>query len=336
MVSKNLFTGLTAFSLILAMTTVVFVLINFGNIIHANRNNPAPAVDSACSEEPLNTCKYGLQHTATQGNALVHYCSTEKRRTGEGCTSACFNTSVSGALVCDSNAICVSDTPAKCLGYCDLAVGNPDENGIDYTHPGCADVFTFKPYFYWNSTGSAINYLSWLFYSDSTFECWFDVCVGYATALTFNAGPSPFDYYPKLNNYLSEDPTYFLDMPNTECIKVHTHQADTNFSTHIMRSIFPAFFVDPESPPNVNPIAQATLIQYTYRCAEFNQAYYVDEDYIIAKRSSLPTRPTVDPHEKLLSMMSGANTQTVQKLMQNPRVPHPKIRELMENVVRSR
>jgi hypothetical protein len=324
MALRDAITGLIIATFAVLVGVTVFVCINFGNVLFLV-NHAIPVVDSGCSNEPLNTCKYGLKSAALQGSQLVNHCDTKQRVVGDSCTSACFNTSVDGTLTCDETATCVSDTPAKCLGYCNLTAGSPDTGGAATAHPDCADKITFKPFYYWNSTGSSNNAVYWLAYSDLAADCLFDVCVWYATAITFYLDPSLNDgswtVSDLVSDFANDNPLYFLNVTNPECIHAFVHKVDTNFSTVIARGLNIGI-----ATPG---LAQATLIQYEYKCAHYNEDLMEDPDYTQKRGLSAPA---FDVNEKFASMLSGNNVAAIKKLVDNPRAPHP---GMMKRVMRA-
>ncbi len=313
MVSKDLFTGLTVFSLVLAVTTVLFVLINFGNIVHLVRHNAMPTVAAGCSNDPDNTCKYGLRHQAIQGSHLVNYCETKQRLVGEACTSECFDTEVDGDLVCDSNATCVSTASEKCLGYCNLTAED-DDNYVELLHPDCVGKLTFHPFFSWDSVGSSEIVVNQLFYSDYGADCILDRCVWFAARVDVVADVNTLtgDYYTYIHGSI-KDPLFYLNSTNKACISYTLHQLDTNFTTQLFRKSYSAEL-------NSQAIARGTLIQYFYSCAAMNEDILTAENLITAgvKRSVMDNK---NAHSKFESLIGGANI--------------PKIRELMKNPVRS-
>ncbi len=309
MVSKDLFTGLTVFGLILAATSVLFVLINFGNILYLF--HVIPTIDTACSSEPHNTCKYGLQHAAVYGNRLSHYCTTEQRRVGEACTSDCFNTSVEGDLVCDSNATCVSTAPEKCLGYCDMT---GDISSFTVTaHSDCEGKLTYRPFFVWDTVGASQVVQNQLFYSDYSGDCELGVCIWYATTLDVWASViSSANVYDNVHGII-RDPLFYLNNTNKACITYKIQHLDTNFTTQTFRQLYAT-----DASINNNIIIMGTLIRYFYSCAGIDEDLFLNEDIIIpaSKRAILSK---TDAHSKFESMIGGDNV--------------PKIRELMKNVV---
>lgn len=324
MALRDAITGLIIATFVVLVGVTVFVCINFGNILYLV-NNGVPVVDSGCSNDPLNTCKYGLKSTALRGTELVNHCDTKQRVVGDSCTSACFNTSVDGTLTCDETATCVSDTPAKCLGYCNTTDSSHDTSGVTLNHPDCVDKLTFKPYFYWNSTGSSNYDLEWLFYSDYTGDCVYDVCVWYATAITFyantNTATNDGQWYiiSTVADFADTNPMYFLNISNTECIRASTHKMDTNFSTTIVRGL--------NMEVGATDIAQATLIQYEYKCAHYNADLMEDPDYTQKRGLSASS---FDPKAKFAAMLSGHNVAAIKKLVDNPRAPHPDMMKRMQ------
>jgi hypothetical protein len=308
MLLRDIVTFIISVTFALAVVITVLVCIDFANTLQiVNHGARVPIVDSRCSNEPLNTCKYGLRSTASSGSSTVYHCETGQRMVGESCSSACFTDVDAGALTCDATATCVTDTPSRCLGYCNLTDVSSGPLGFVAGHADCVGKLTFKPYYYWNSTGSAYQNVAWLF---------FDVCTWYATAITviMNPATSTGDYvvFPTVANFANDDPTYFLNLSNTECIQSTVHKVDTNFSTTIYRGL---------GMSNSGTYqAQATLITYQYKCAQFNEDLMEDPDF--TQKRALDQRG-FDPKVKLSSMLTGErNVAALRNLIANPSRPH--------------
>ncbi len=312
MVSKDLFTGLTVFALVVSVTTAVFVLINFGNIIHLTSvNNPRPVMDTACSSEPDNTCKYGLQHLATSGSSTIRYCTTEQRRVGETCTSDCHNSSADGDLVCDSNGTCVGTTPEKCLGYCNMSADT--EYTFDYDHPDCSGKLTVSPYFYWNDVGSSTTIANQLFYSDDAAYCELGVCMSYAVVVDVhnqvlgNSG-TIFDTI----HGIIKDPLFYLNNTNKACITYNIQVLDTNFTTQTFRNLY---WEDDAIP---TAIVMGRMIRYFYSCSAITESLLSAEGLVTAgaKRATMAmTKPSA--HAMFTNMVSGENVPKIKALMKN-------------------